>query len=252
MIGPRSQASKPTTRTRPAPDLQVLPVTVQAQTVAKLRNAILTGVFSPGEKLVEADLCARLGVSRTSVREALRRLEAERLITIVPNRGPSVSEIGWPEAQQIYDVRAVLEAEAAALFARRATAPQLRALASAMAEFETAVRANNALRRLATTERFYRVILEGCGNQVIMELLNGLLARITFLRARSMSRPGRSIESAAEMRKMLKAITSGNARAARTAAIEHVMAAAAAARRSFEQEAQPPVPKAARQVRHEA
>lgn len=231
---------------RPAPDLRVLPVTIQAQTVAKLRDAILTGLFRPGERLVEADLCARIGVSRTSIREALRRLEAERLITIVPNRGPSVTEIGWPEAQQIYDVRAVLEAEAAALFARRATPPQLQALASAMAEFETAVRANNVLRRLATTERFYRVILEGCGNQVIVELLQGLLARITFLRARSMSRPGRSIESAAEMRKMQKAIASGNARAARAAAVAHVAAAAAAARRAFELDAAPKPARSAR------
>jgi DNA-binding GntR family transcriptional regulator len=242
----RSRTAPSSAANRPAADLRVLPVTVQAQTVAKLRDAILTGVFRPGERLVEADLCARIGVSRTSLREALRRLEAERLITIVPNRGPSVTEIGWPEARQIYDVRAVLEAEAAALFARRATPPQLQALGSAMAEFETAVRANNALRRLATTERFYRVILEGCGNQVIVELLQGLLARITFLRARSMSRPGRSIESAAEMRKMLKAIASGNARAARAAAIAHVTAAATAAHHSFEHEAPPKAVKSAR------
>src|SRR5262245_62895943 len=124
--------------------MKVLPITVTGQAVLKLRAAILNGVFKPGERLLEQNLCEWMGVSRTSVREALRRLEAEKLITIVPNRGPSVSEIGWVEAQQIYDVRAVLEAEAAALFARRATAPQLRALASAMAEFETAVRANNA------------------------------------------------------------------------------------------------------------
>ena len=250
MTGRRARASVASGGRPPTPDLRVLPVTVQAQTVLKLRDAILTGVFQPGARLVEADLCARLGVSRTSIREALRRLEAERLITIVPNRGPSVAEIDWAQAQQIYDVRAVLEAEAAALFARRATPPQLQALALATAEFETAVRSNNALRRLATTERFYRVILDGCGNQVIVELLEGLLARITLLRARSMSRPGRSTESAAEMRNMLKAIESGNARAARSTAVAHVTAAAAAARRSFEQEAPPKaVPKAVRSAR---
>jgi DNA-binding GntR family transcriptional regulator len=245
----------PATRTKPGramalarsrPDLKVVPVTVQAQTVAKLRDAILTGAFHPGEKLVEADLCEQMGVSRTSMREALRRLDAERLITIIPNRGPSVTEIDWPEAKQIYDVRAVLEAEAAALFARRATRPQLQALAAAMAEFDTAVRANNALRRLASTERFYRVILEGCGNQVIMELLQGLMARITFLRARSMSRPGRSTESAAEMRKMLKAIESGSARTARAAAVAHVASAAAAAAKSFERDSAPKTTQRAR------
>jgi len=226
------QAGKGPTR----PDLRILPVTIQGQTVAKLRDAILTGAFSPGERLVEATLCAQMGISRTSLREAFRRLEAERLITIVPNRGPSVSEIGWPEAEAIYDVRALLEGEAAYLFARQATPMQLQALASAMAEFDSAVRANNALRRLAATERFYSVIAQSCGNAVIAEILQGLVARISFLRAKSMSRPGRSNESATEMRKILKAIESGNARAARTAAVEHVASAAAAARRHFEQE----------------
>jgi DNA-binding GntR family transcriptional regulator len=221
------------------PDLRILPVTIQGQTVAKLRDAILTGVFRPGERLVEAALCDQMGISRTSLREALRRLEAERLITIVPNRGPSVTEISWAEAQEIYDVRALLEAEAASLFARRATPAQVQALASAMAEFDSAVRTNNALRRLTATERFYGVIMHGCGNAIIAEILQGLVARITFLRARSMSRPGRSSVSAAEMRKILKAIESGNARAARVAAVEHVAAAAAAARRHFEQEETP-------------
>ncbi len=220
-------------------DLKVLPVTVQGQTVAKLRDAILTGLFRPGERLVEAALCDQMGISRTSLREALRRLEAERLVTIVPNRGPSVTEIGWPEAQAIYDVRALLEAEAASLFARRAAPAQLQSLAAAMADFDSAVRTNNALRRLTATERFYGVILQGCGNAIIAELLQGLVARITFLRARSMSRPGRSNESAAELRKILKAIESGNARAARVAAVEHVAAAAAAARRYFEQQETP-------------
>ena len=89
-------------------DLKVAPQTVHTQTTTKLRNAILSGYFKPGQRLVEAELCELMSVSRTSVREALRRLEAEKLITIVPNRGPSVSAITWEEAKDIYDVRADL------------------------------------------------------------------------------------------------------------------------------------------------
>jgi DNA-binding GntR family transcriptional regulator len=236
MQGTKLQPARPSSRERPSADLKVLPITVQAQTVAKLRNAILTGVFAPGDRLVEADLCARMGVSRTSIREALRRLEAERLIAIVPNRGPSVAVIDWPEAREIYDVRALLEGEAAALFARRATAPQLQVMSSALADFEAAVRTNNALRRLATTQRFYGVVLDGCGNRIINEILQGLTARITFLRARSMSRAGRASESAAEMLRILQAIEQGNPRAARAAAVAHVVAAAQAAARTFDQD----------------
>ncbi len=103
-------------------DLKVSPRTVLVQTVDKLRDAILNGHFQPGDRLVEQDLCQEMGVSRGSLREALRRLEAEKLITMAPNRGPSVSVIGWAEAEQIYYVRALLEGEAAAEFAARATA----------------------------------------------------------------------------------------------------------------------------------
>ena len=78
---------------------------VRSQTVGNLRDAILAGRFAPGERLVEAELCRLLGVSRPSIREALRQLEAERLVVITPFKGPAVARIEWPEAEQIYEVR---------------------------------------------------------------------------------------------------------------------------------------------------
>jgi DNA-binding GntR family transcriptional regulator len=217
-----------------ASDLTVLPITVHTQTAKKLRDAILKGVFRPGERMVESDLCRRLGVSRPSVREALRRLEAERLITIRPNRGPVVTEISWEDARQIYHVRALLEGEAAALFAAHANPAVLRDLEGALNDFQRAAKRDNALQRLSATERFYDVILEHCGNMVIAEILHGLVARITFLRSRSMSRPGRAKVSAVEMTKMYRAIEAGDEQAARQAAIDHVRAAANAARQVFD------------------
>jgi DNA-binding GntR family transcriptional regulator len=213
--------------------LRVSTVTVQAQTVSKLRDAILSGVFKPGERLIETDLCERMGVSRTSIREALRRLEAERLVTIQPNRGPSVTEITWTQAQQIYEVRALLEGEAAALFASRAAEGDIRALKESLQRFQKADATGDALERLSATTQFYEIILNGCGNEIIAELLNGLVARITFLRARSMSQAGRGRKSAAEMQAMFQAIASRKATAAREAAVAHVSAAAEAARQVF-------------------
>lgn len=213
--------------------LKVMPVTVTAQTVSKLRDAILSGVFKPGERLLEQNLCEWMGVSRTSVREALRRLEAERLITITPNRGPSVTEITWEEAQSIYDVRAVLEGEAVARFAERASPSQLSEMKLALADFDRAVSMNTPLDRLAATERFYAVILAGCGNAVIGEIIHGLVARINFLRARSMSRDGRSRQSTIEMWRIFDAIEKRRPADAREAAVKHVHAAAEAARETF-------------------
>jgi DNA-binding GntR family transcriptional regulator len=88
--------------------------------------------------------------------------------------------------------------------------------------------------RLQATEEFYDVMLAGCGNTIIRELLEGLVARITFLRSRSMSRAGRARHSLAEMRRMFNAINAHNPKAARRAAVDHVHEACAAARETFE------------------
>ncbi len=168
-------------------DLKVSPVSVQQQAASKLRAAILAGVFQPGERLIEADLCERLGVSRPSIREALRSLEAEKLIAIVPNRGPLVSSITWEQAKEIYQVRILLEGEAAAACARQATPDGVQRMQGALSDFIKADKAADPAGLLNATSRFYDEILEGCGNSVIRDILNGLLARITFLRSRSMS-----------------------------------------------------------------
>lgn len=214
-------------------DLRIAPQTVHVQTAGKLRNAIMTGYFKPGERLVEAKLCELMQVSRASVREALRRLEAERLVTIIPNRGPSVAEITWSEAEQIYQVRAILEGEAAAMLATRATPADVKQMRKALAAFAEAAAENDPIGRLSATGEFYDVLLAGCGNEVIREILEGLNARINFLRARSMSRPERARYSLTEMRRILSAIQKGDRQAARKAAVEHITAACAAAQRAF-------------------
>jgi GntR family transcriptional regulator, trigonelline degradation regulator len=210
-------------------DLRVAPVSVQSQVVAKLRDAIFSGIFSPGEKLSEPGLCRDLGVSRTSIREALRSLAAEKLVTIVPNRGPSVTRITWDEADAIYQVQALLEGEAVALLATRIQEPDLREMSAALMAFEAAGWKNDTVERVASTARFYEIVLTRCGNPVVGELLQSLHARINLLRAGTMSIPDRSQASLREMRAMLDAVATGNAEQARQAALDHVHAARAAA-----------------------
>lgn len=214
-------------------DLKIAPQTVHVQTAGKLRDAIMTGYFKPGDRLVEAKLCELMQVSRASIREALRRLEAEKLVVIIPNRGPSVAEITWPEAEQIYQVRAVLEGEAAAMFAKRATSGDVKRMRKALDSFAEAAAENDPIGRLFATGQFYDVLLAGCGNEVIRQILDGLNARINFLRARSMSRPERARYSLSEMRRMLSAIQKRDEDGARKAAVDHVKAACNAAQGAF-------------------
>ena len=83
--------------------------TVRAMVAQKLREAIMSGTLKPGQRLVERELCEMTGVSRPSIREALRLLEADGLVNTVPHRGPVVSTISLEEAKQLYAARAVLE-----------------------------------------------------------------------------------------------------------------------------------------------
>jgi GntR family transcriptional regulator, trigonelline degradation regulator len=211
-------------------DLRIKPQSVLLQTVEKLRETIMTGVFEPGSRLVEANLCDLFAVSRPVIREALRSLEAERLISIIPNRGPLVRTLSWKEAAEIYQVRSLLEGEAARVSAERATPADVGAMRAALKAFNQAVRCGDATGELTSTEAFYAAILRSCGNTVIEETLSGLAARINFLRAKSMSRTGRSKSSAAELAALLAAIEAGDGEAARTAAVRHVARAQAAAK----------------------
>ena len=220
-------------------ELRVSIQSVQQQAVENLRAAILAGVFKPRDRLIEADLCRRVGVSRPSLREALRSLEGEGLIVIVPNRGPQIPVLTWEQAEELYQVRVLLEGEAAALCAKHGTRQHHEDMRQALAAFEQAVRSNDRAKRLSATADFYRAMQRGSGNTVIEDLLQRLLARINFLRAQSMSHAGRAKFSLREMRAIFQAIVRGDSRAARKAAAIHVRNASIAARATFEVDTAP-------------
>jgi len=156
--------------------------TLRELTTAKLRDAILSLHFKPDQHLVERDLCEKTGVSRTSVREALRQLEAEGLVERRGNRGLFVTSVTAEEAQQIYEVRAALEPEMARLFAERADAQDLQALEGAFRQLAKAGQRDNVRAYVSAYDRFYDVLLQGSGNELARRLLRTLRARITYLR----------------------------------------------------------------------
>jgi len=108
--------------------LTVQPVLVRDSAVRILRNAIISGEIKPGTRLIERELCIALGVSRGSVREVIRQLEAERLITVEPRRGPVVTALSVKQISDIYDIRMMLEAHVAQCFTKVATDAQIEEL----------------------------------------------------------------------------------------------------------------------------
>ena len=194
-----------------------------------IRNAIAVGHFQPGERLPERELCEMIGVSRTLVREALRQLESEGLIHIIPHRGPVVATLSAAQAKGIYAVRTELEGLASELFAKRASDAQLSALKKAFDELKIALTKSDPIDRLKAKNYFYDCLVEGSGNEALGDTLRMLNSRVTLLRATSLKAAGRTKKSIEELERLMKALSSRDALAARKAAAIHVKNAAAAA-----------------------
>jgi DNA-binding GntR family transcriptional regulator len=204
-------------------DLRVSVQLVRVQAVSKMRDAILSGFFVPGERLIETKICSRLGISRSSLREALRCLEAEKLVKIVPNKGSTVPLLTLDGAREIYNVKGLLEGEAAALFTQRASAEQLDNVRDALFEFETAAELADMQRLIETERLFFRRIIAGCANQIVEEVWEKTATRLISLPAKSFSIKSRPRDSALEKRAILQAIVAQDADAARKASVAHAL-----------------------------
>lgn len=205
--------------------------TLRQQVVEQLRAAVLGGVFAPGQKLVERDLCEQLDISRTVLREALQHLGAEGLITNIPHKGPTVASITRKEAEDIYEVRAALEGLAGRGFALHADTGQVQALKRALAELEVLQQAPTGDALIEAKNAFYRLLAEGAGNHVIASMLTLLNNRITLLRRLSLSETGRLPATLAELRAIVEAIEQRQPDLAQQLCQQHVRTAAQAALR---------------------
>ena len=195
---------------------------VRMQVVSVLQQAIETGRFAPGERLIERELCDLTGVSRTSVREALRELESRGLVQMVANRGPIVAVLTLAEAQELYEVRAALEGLAGELFAVRATDAQVRELRARVDEIKKRARDGEVVELPSVKDGFYELLFEGAGNSVARLMLDTIHSRITLLRRTTLSRPDRAIVMASELEEIMDAIEAREPEATRKACARHI------------------------------
>jgi len=193
-----------------------------------LRRAIEVGTLQPGSRLIEKDLCAKLSVSRTSLREAMRELETEGLLTM-GSKGLVVADISVDEALNIYAVRAELEGLLVTQFVERADETAMAGLEAAALKLDRAFLSEAIDEILAAKAEFYEVLCSGAKNAVILELLRMLNTRVNRLRFASLSRPHRASTSIIEIRSLVQALRCRDAAAAREIALAHINAAAKAA-----------------------
>lgn len=140
----------------------------------KLRQAILTGAYKPGERLMEIHLGDKLGVSRTPIREAIRKLELEGLVIMIPRRGAVVAEITEKSLKDVLEVRRALDVLSIELACERITDEEKEALKKAQINFEAAIKTGD-LRSIAEKDvAFHNIIIDATRNIRLMQLVNNL------------------------------------------------------------------------------
>jgi DNA-binding GntR family transcriptional regulator len=180
---------------------------LRQQTAEALRQSILNFQLKPGQRLIEREFIERLGVSRTTFREAIRELATEGLVTVVAQKGARVSAPSVEEAADLYEVRSALECLAVTWFVERADERELRALRASVKHFKrVASLTNDILELLRAKSVFYQVLIGGARSNALQQLLEGINARVHALRATSLSHPGRVAQTATELEAIVDAI----------------------------------------------
>ena len=175
-----------------------------------LSEQILSGQIEKGTALTELMLCERLGVSRTPIRAAIRRLAEDGTVQLMANKGAVVVGISREDLVDIYKIRVRLEGLASRTAAERMTDEEKRALRESLelAEFYIARGDNDKLRELDTS--FHKMIYEASGNRLLSKTLSELHTKIKGYRSAALSVPGRLQRSVEEHKNILIAIESGN------------------------------------------
>src|SRR5690606_33472764 len=140
---------------------------------------------------IERELCEQIGVGRTSIREALRQLEAEQLVMTIPHKGPVVRVISVEEARELYEARALLEGYAGRMLAQNATADDIGRLKEVLDLVVATAQSDDRSGLIQAKARFYAILMSGCRNSQLLEMLKRLNDRISLLRVTSMASSGR-------------------------------------------------------------
>jgi DNA-binding GntR family transcriptional regulator len=186
-----------------------------------LREAIIQGRLRPGERLMEIQLAEEMGVSRTPVREAIRKLELEGFVVMVPRKGAYVAGISVKDIVDIFEVRAALEGLAAGLSAERITDEEMDQLERSIHKIN--VSAEEDLKMVVEGDTaFHALIYKSSRNQRLEQIIINLHEQINRFRMTSLSQPGRLKIALDEHTKIVEAISDRNVEQAQKLATEHI------------------------------
>ena len=155
-----------------------------------LRQAILRGELTPGERLMEIQLANKLGVSRTPIREAIRKLELEGLVLMIPRKGAEVAEITEKSLRDVLEVRRALEELSVQLACEKITKEEIRELERVAKEFQQVVKSSDITEIAEVDVRFHDIIYTATDNQKLIQLLNNLREQMYRYRVEYLKRDG--------------------------------------------------------------
>jgi len=201
------------------------PQTLKESALIQLKEAITLGHFAPGERLVERVLCEKLGVSRTVIRECIRHLESDQLVTTVPNVGPTVATLDPDQVTEIYEVRSMLEVSAVRSCAANASDSVIEELDHYCERITKGLANNNIKDALADTRKLYQIIFAAGDKPVAWDLVERLNGRIGQLRALTLSTQGRSVAGPKNLIAIVAAIKNHDVDAAAQACEYHLQQA---------------------------
>ncbi|MBQ9033684.1 MAG: GntR family transcriptional regulator [Lachnospiraceae bacterium] len=187
-----------------------------------LRKAILTGKIKPGERLTEVKLGKILGTSRTPIREAIRLLEQENLVTIIPGSGARVSRMTVSDLQDVMEVRSALEQLSAGLACERITQEEKAELYEAYNAFVRSTQSEDSIMIADADVRFHNLILKAAKNQKLGKILDGLADNIYRYRYEFIREDGHYEDLIREHKELYEAVISGNREVAEKSARSHI------------------------------
>ncbi|WP_416143654.1 GntR family transcriptional regulator [Planococcus koreensis] len=187
-----------------------------------LYNAIRTGEIKPGQTLTERGLAEKIGVSRTPVREAIRKLEEQGIVTHEPHKGVKVITLSVGKVAQLYDVRELLEGLAARKLAERHTPEGISELARLIDKAEQEAVANNVHELARINSEFHLTLARLSGNVYLEAIMNMLQTQIGLMMSASLSTSGRPLQNISEHKMLIDAIRSGDGEFAESIAKHHV------------------------------
>jgi len=193
-----------------------------AVVLQKLEHAIVSGYFKPRERLVERDLLTHFGVSRTVIREVLKKLEGKGLVKITPYRGAAVADLTVEEVEEIYFLRLKLEAIAAHLSAKNITQTQIQHLNMLCEELEGHRRKRTDQMFEKYTE-FHRAMSRASGNRYLGDMIDYLRTKAYIVRFNAWSTADRLEQSTREHKAMIRALEQRDARALERLVTDHLL-----------------------------